>query len=146
MVKNLPAHAGDAGDAHAGDVGGAGSIPESGSSPGGGHGNPLQYSCLENSMGRGAWGITVHRVAKSQTRLSMHTLHPPHTHMRTESWVSHGGKREGLFIDCAGHINLPIVETGDDPLGHTEEETKRERSHNVLQSRGQSAVSRAHAP
>ena len=48
MVKNLPAHTGDAGDAHAGDVGGAGSIPESGSSPGGGHGNPLQYSCLDD--------------------------------------------------------------------------------------------------
>ena len=47
MVKNLPAHSGDAGDAHAGD---AGSIPESGNSPGGGHGNPLQYSCLENPM------------------------------------------------------------------------------------------------
>ena len=124
MVKNLPAHSGDAGDAHAGD---AGSIPESGSSPGGGHGNPLQYSCLENPMDRGAWGITVHRVAKSQTQLSMHTpTHThTHTHMRTESWISHGGKREGLFIDCAGHINLPIVEIGDDPVGHTEEETKR---------------------
>ena len=39
-------------------------------SPGGGHGNPLQYSCLENSMDRGAWWAIVHRVAKSQTRLS----------------------------------------------------------------------------
>ena len=49
---------------NAGDVG---SIPESGSSPGGGHCNPLQYSCLENSMDRGAWQATVHRVAKSWT-------------------------------------------------------------------------------
>ena len=43
------------------------SIPESGGSPGGGNGNPLQYSCLENSMDRGAWRATVHGVAKSQT-------------------------------------------------------------------------------
>ena len=39
-----------------------------------GNGNPLQYSCLENSMDRGAWRATVHRVAKSQTQLSMHAL------------------------------------------------------------------------
>ena len=43
------------------------SIPGSGRSPGVGHGNPLQYSCLENPMDRGAWWATVHRVAKSQT-------------------------------------------------------------------------------
>ena len=47
-----------------------GSIPESGRSPGGGHGNPLQYSCLENPMNREAWGATLHRVPKSQTQLS----------------------------------------------------------------------------
>ena len=45
----------------------AGSIPGSGRSPGGGYGNPLQYSCLENPMDKGAWQATVHRVAKSQT-------------------------------------------------------------------------------
>ena len=44
-------------------------ITRLGRSPGGGHGDPLQYSCLENSMTRGAWWSTVHRVAKSQTRL-----------------------------------------------------------------------------
>ena len=59
MVKNLPANAGDIRD--------VGSIPELGRSPGGGHGNPLQYSCLENPMDRGAWQATVHRIAKSQT-------------------------------------------------------------------------------
>ena len=48
-------------------VGDLGSIPESGRSPGGGHGNPLQYSCLENPMDRGAWWATVHVVTKSQT-------------------------------------------------------------------------------
>ena len=46
-----------------------GSIPGLGRSPGGGHGNPLQYSCLENPMDRGAWQVTVQRVAQSQTRL-----------------------------------------------------------------------------
>ena len=56
MVKNLPANAGDIRD--------LGSIPGSGRSPGGGHGNPLQYSCLENSMDRGAWQAMVHRVNK----------------------------------------------------------------------------------
>ena len=61
-VKNLPANAGD-----------MGSIPESERSPGVGNGNSLQYSCLENQMDRGAWWATVHRVAKSQTRLSTHT-------------------------------------------------------------------------
>ena len=60
-VKNLPAKAGDIRD--------AGSIPESGRSPGERHGDPLQNSCLENSMDRGAWCAMTHRVAKSQTRL-----------------------------------------------------------------------------
>ena len=59
MVKNPSAHEGDVRDA---DL-----IPGSGRSPGGGHGNPLQYSCLENPMDRGAWRATVHRVTKSRT-------------------------------------------------------------------------------
>jgi len=62
VVKNPPANAGDARD--------AGLIPGSGRSPGGGNGNSLQYSCLENSMDRGAWKATVHGVAKSQTQLN----------------------------------------------------------------------------
>jgi len=62
VVKNPPANARDARD--------TASIPESGRCPGGGNGNPLQYSCLENSMGRGAWRATVHGVSKSWTRLS----------------------------------------------------------------------------
>ena len=52
---------------NAGDLG---SIPGSGRAPGEGHGNPLQYSCLENPMDRGAWQATVHGVAKSRTQLS----------------------------------------------------------------------------
>ena len=49
------------------DAGDPGLIPGLGRSPGGGHGNPLQYSCLENPMDRGPWRATVHGVAKSQT-------------------------------------------------------------------------------
>ena len=56
MVKKSPCNAGDP------DL-----IPGLGRSPGGGHGNPLQYSCLENPMDRGAWWATVHRVAQSWT-------------------------------------------------------------------------------
>ena len=54
----------------ASNVGDPGLIPGLGRSPGEGNGNPLQYSCLENSMDGGAWQATVHGVAKSQTRLS----------------------------------------------------------------------------
>ena len=67
MVKNLPANAGKAKD--------KGSIPGSGRSSGEGNGNLLQCSCLENSIDRGAWRVTIHRVAESQTRLSMHATH-----------------------------------------------------------------------
>ena len=56
VVKNLPAKAGD-----------AGSVPVSRMAPGGGHGNPLQHSCLENPTNRGAWWATVHGVAESDT-------------------------------------------------------------------------------
>ena len=52
------------------NVGDLGSIPGLGRSPGGGHGNPLQYSCMENPMDREAWWATVHGVAKSRTQLS----------------------------------------------------------------------------
>ena len=56
--------------ASASNAGDLGSIPGSGRSPGEGNGNPFQYSCLENPMDGGAWWATVHRVAKSQIRLS----------------------------------------------------------------------------
>ena len=57
--KNLPANAGDTGE--------VGLIPGLGRPPGVGNGNPLQYTCLENSMGRGAWQATVHGMANSWT-------------------------------------------------------------------------------
>ena len=59
VVKNLPANAGD--------IRNKGSIPGLGRSPGGGHGNPLQYYCLENPMGGGAWHTADCGVTKSQT-------------------------------------------------------------------------------
>ena len=62
MVENSPASAGDAGD--------MGLIPALKVFPGGRNGNPVQYSCLENPMDKGAPRATVHRVAKSWTRLS----------------------------------------------------------------------------
>ena len=61
MVKNPPANAGDIRD--------MGSIPGLGRSPGGGNGNPLQYSCLENPMDRGVWWTMVHMVEMGWTRL-----------------------------------------------------------------------------
>ena len=69
MVKNPPANAGDVRD--------VGLILGLERFPGGGHGSPLQYSCLESHMDRGAWKATVHRASKSQTqvkRLNTHTL------------------------------------------------------------------------
>ena len=87
VVQNLPASAGDIRD--------AGSILGSGRSPGEGHGNPLQYSCLENPMDRGASWATAHRVSKGQTRLSdlvgTHTpLEPGETElMKAAACTSH---------------------------------------------------------
>ena len=68
VVNNVSASAGDVRDTC--------SIPRSGRSPGGRHGNPLQYSCLENPVDRGAWRATVHRIAESET-----TEATEHTHL-----------------------------------------------------------------
>ena len=73
VVKITPARAGDVRD--------VGSIPGSGRSPGGGHGNPLQYCCLKNPMDRGPWWATVHRVTQSQTRLSMQACMPANMYL-----------------------------------------------------------------
>ena len=67
VVKNPPANTGEVRD--------AGSVPGLGRSPGEGHCNPLQYSCLENPMASGAWWATIHRVAKSQTQLKRLSMH-----------------------------------------------------------------------
>ena len=67
MIKNPPANADDIRD--------AGSTPGSGRSSGGGHVNPLQYSCLENPMYRAAWRAAVHRIAQSRTLLERLSTH-----------------------------------------------------------------------
>ena len=67
VVKNLSANVGDMRE--------AGSIPGSGRCPGIGHDNPLQYSCLENPIDRGAWEATVHRVTQSQSWLKQLSMH-----------------------------------------------------------------------
>ena len=72
--KNPPANTGDFRDSV--------SVPGLGRSPGEGHGNPLQYSCLENPMDRGAWKATVHKVAKSRTQLKRLSTHITFTHPR----------------------------------------------------------------
>ena len=71
VVKNLPA---------SGDVRDAGSIPGLGRCPVEGNGSPLQYSRLENSMARGTWWATVHRVAESDTTERLSTCARAHTH------------------------------------------------------------------
>ena len=82
-------------------TGDIGSIAGSGRSPGGGHDNPLQYSCLESPMDRGAWQATVHRAAKSWAQLKRLSVHvhtrTPHTRTRTEG---HGTL--SLAIPCYG--------------------------------------------
>ena len=69
IIKNSFANAGDTRD--------VGSIPGSGRSPRGGHGNSLQYSYLKNPVDRGAWRATVHRVVKSSTQLKRFSMHAP---------------------------------------------------------------------
>ena len=86
VVKNLPANTGDIGD--------VGSIPGSGRSPGGGNGNPLQYSCLENPMDRGAWKATVHGVTELDTaevpkRVHTHTYKHTRVCVHAQSCLTH---------------------------------------------------------
>ena len=78
MVKNPPANAGDVRD--------VGSIPESGRSPGGGHGNPLQYSCLENPMVSGVWWARINWIANCWTQMKQFSMHP-HIHLLTCNYV-----------------------------------------------------------
>ena len=94
VVKNPPAHAGDAGDSV--------SISGSGRSPGGGNGNPLQYSCLGNVMNKGVWQAIVHGVAESdmteyagmetnkteQTCLEYSTQRRQNTHEHSPGWAT----------------------------------------------------------
>ena len=73
VVKDSPCNAGDVGD--------MGSIPGSGRSPGGGTDNPLQYSCLGKTMGRGTWQVSLWGHKESDTTEHIHTHMHAHTHM-----------------------------------------------------------------
>ena len=93
---------------HAEDAGDLGSIPGWGRFPGGGHDNPLQYSCLENPMDRGAWWALVHRVAQSQTRLKQ---------LNTNIFNGFPSGSEGKESACnAGDLGL-IPQLGRSPGG-----------------------------
>ena len=103
VVKNLPANAGDERDSSW--------IPGLGRSPGGGHSNPLQYSCLEKLMDRGAWWATVHRVAKSRTRVKRLSKHAQVLEVRLNHTIaqnlifavrSHNYACRG--VHCGGHM------------------------------------------
>ena len=80
----------------------AGSGPGLGRSPGGGHGNPLQYSCLEKPMNRGAWRATVHGVTKSCTQLNVRAHAHTHTRMGYSPW----GHKELDMTECT-HTHKP---------------------------------------
>ena len=99
VVKTLPANGGDTRDV---DL-----IPESGRSPIEGNRNPLQHSCLENSMDRGAWRAAVHGVPKSRTRLSMHVCTSPWKSVCADVWAGNldfrsapntTNRKEGLTV------------------------------------------------
>ena len=107
VVKNLPANTGAAGD--------GGSIPGSGRPPGGGHGNPFQYSCLENPMDRGAWWAAVHEVAGSWTRLSNFTF-TFHFHALKKEMATHSSILAWRIPGMSGPGGLPS-------MGHTESDT-----------------------
>ena len=99
MVKNM--------SANAGDIRGMGSIPGSGRSPGGGHGNPLQYSCLENPHGqRSLVGYSPwRRKGSAMTKATEHTHICTHTHTHTHALRQH--EKEGLAtFACASILKL----------------------------------------
>ena len=101
VVKNLLANAGDTRD--------TGSIPGSKISPGVGNGNPLQYSCLENSMDRGNWRATIHGTAKS---LSTHTHAHTHTPSVPTHWCKFVYRKHAVWHPVAIlNVRLPKVPT-----------------------------------
>ena len=99
VVKNSPANAGDIRD--------VGSVPGLGRPPGGGHSNPLQYSCLKNPMHRGAWQAIVHEVTKSQTRLS---------NFHFTLFVSLPLNHQRRYFHTRGQINLQVTFTFSDKI------------------------------
>ena len=96
MVKNMPANVGD-----------TGSIPGWGRSPEGGNGNPLQCSCLENPMDRGAWGATVHGVAKSQM-LNERMSTAQHKQLKSRPAGFPSTLEQGFFCDITTNFFICI--------------------------------------
>ena len=92
MVKNPPANVGD-----------AGLIPGLARFPGEENGNPLQYSCLENSMDRGTWRATAHEVTKSWTQLSSHTQMFPSERFKSQ------GSNENSDRFCSSKIKTMLL-------------------------------------
>ena len=90
-----------------------GSIPRSGRSPEGGHGNPLQYYCLKNRMDRGALWATVHRVSKSQTQLTRLSMHTQRMEYKIKRKVM-DGKRPGICFTMIWGENEWMGEENDE--------------------------------
>ena len=106
-IKGFPGRSvGKESTCNAGDLG---LIPGLGRSPGGGHGNPPQYSCLENPMDRGAWGATVHRVAKSRTRRKRRSMRA-HTHAHTRTHPASFCRPQ--FLLALFHLHLSFLSEG----------------------------------
>ena len=106
----LVSFSGSDGKVSACSAGDLGLIPGSGRSPGEGNGNPLQYSCLENSMDGGAWSAAVHGVTKSRTRLSdwlhfhFHALEKEMaTHSSVLAWSIPGTGEVGGLLSMGSH-------------------------------------------
>ena len=105
VVKNLPVNAGDRRNWD--------SIPGSERSPEADHGNPLQYSCLEKPMDRGAWWATVHGVSKSQTWLKQlntptHTHTHTHAHTHTHKQRTRGLAKSQTWLGAHTHTHTPL--------------------------------------
>ena len=101
VVKNPPANVGDIRD--------TAWNPRLGRSPGEGHGNPLQYSCLGNPMDRGAWRATIHGVTKSQTQLKQCT------HCSPTSSLSIGFPRQGYWSELPFPSPVDLLDQGWNP-------------------------------
>ena len=101
MVKNLPANEGDVRD--------LGSVPELGRSPGEGHGNPLQYSCLENPTGRRAWQAVVHWVLESWTWLKQLSTHAKFSQVFMSALTFQRLLTQTLLFFCLISCNCPLL-------------------------------------
>ena len=91
-----------------------GFVPRVGNIPGGGNGNPLQHSCLENSMDRGAWQVEVHGIAKSQTLLSLLTFENGWRH-KWNTFLSTAKNRKVLYV-TGYHLSFVNISIPPFPL------------------------------